>query len=864
MNKYIVKGMTIGGLFYACSVFSLPLYDVVVSLDGKGDFQSIQQAIDSAPADESSYVIYIRNGIYKEKLEVDRNKIYLIGEDRDRTIITATTANSMINDATGKKFGTFGSRTVSINAHDFSARSLTIENGFDFPANQAKSADDPSRQRGTQAVALLVAHKGDRAQFKDVKLTSYQDTLYLRAGRSYFDQSNISGTVDFIFGHGTGLFENSDIIARNRDDVTSGNTYGYMTAPSTNIDKNYGLVFKHCHLLKEDGVPVNSYGLGRPWHPTTKFKDGRYADPNAIGHAAFLNCKMDDHIYGWDKMSGKDINKNKIWFYPEDSRFWEFETTGDSLKHNQNTRPQLSTEQAKQYTTHNILTSWQPTISLGKNSQLHGEVLHRDMQLPATILVKDSLGKTFKTRTDQQGRYQLSIAGMTPPLLLSANDNSGASCLLREERLSICASALVVDVNNNGKTIGNINPFSDLIVSSLARVEDIKGPQLLVESDKLPVFSHQAWTVANQNFQHAFQALATRQGIKYSEKINPVSYPTSMHSLMKMISEQTIHNRTYDTSTGYSAETKLTDLAFKPIINLATIAEYTIDGEQLAETQRKITAAKTRLFILGDSTASNYEADVLPRMGWGQALDQLLDDNPELMVVNAARSGRSSRDYANGRWFSEMASLVQAGDYVFVQFSHNDEKCNGAKKGRGPIDVANLCTYPNDPKGNPQFPEGKPEYSLQHSLERYLTFAREKQAHPVLLTSVPRAKTAQKKLGVPINPTQHYTKKRSDGGYQFFGSYTQTVKDTAKANHVPLLDMQSRVIEAANKKGEDVWKIYWLAVDPERYTYYKNRTGRIDKPDTTHFQRAGAEMVANLFIEEIKANPDLTDLAKKL
>ncbi|WP_432454235.1 pectinesterase family protein [Agarivorans sp. QJM3NY_29] len=861
MKKHLTRGLSIGVMLYASSAFSLPLYDVVVALDGSADFQSVQQAIDSAPSDGSPYVIYIRNGQYQEKLEIKRDNIYLIGEDRDKTIITATTANSMLKP-NGKKFGTTGSRTVNVDAKDFSARSLTIENGFDFPANQAKSADDPTRQRGTQAVALYVGKKGERVQFKDVNLRSYQDTLYLRGGHSYFDQSQISGTVDFIFGHGTGLFENSNIVARNRNDVKTGNAYGYMTAPATNIDHEYGLVFKNCHLSKEAGVPANSYGLGRPWHPTTRFTDGRYADPDAIGHSAYLNCEMDDHIYGWDKMSGKDINKNKIWFHPEDSRFWEYASRGAGAKTNLEKRPQLSQQQASKYTTSNILAGWQPSISLGDNSLLKGEVLHRSMQFPASILVKDSLGKTLTSNTDAQGRYQLSITGMTPPLLVSANDNSGESCLRSETQRSLCASALVVEVNNQGETLGNVNPFSDLIVSSLAKTEGINGPQLLVSADKLPAFSHKAWQTATKNFQQTFAELAAQQGI--SQSFDPVSYDAKLHPLMTSISQQVVHNRAYKTSTGLAAQTTLTDLSFKPIINLASIPEYTIDGIQLAESQQALKSAATRLFIVGDSTASNYEADVYPRMGWGQALDQLLADNPKLMVVNAARSGRSSRDYINGRWFSEMGSLVQAGDYLFIQFSHNDEKCNGAKKKRGPIDVANLCTYPNTPEGQPQFPQGKSEYSFQHSLERYLAFAKEKQLHPVLLTSVPRAKTAKKKLGVPLNPVQHVTKKRSDGGYQFYGSYTQTVKDTAKANHVPLLDMQSKVIAAANQKGEDVWKTYWLAVDPAEYPFYKNRTGRLDKPDTTHFQQTGAEVVAKLVLKEIKSNRDLSALAEKL
>jgi len=864
MNKTLKQGIGISIILYASTALSLPLYDVVVSLDGRGDFQSIQKAIDNAPNDNSPYVIYIHNGTYREKLDVTRKNIFLLGESRDHTIITATTANSMINPSTGKKFGTTGSRTVNINAENFRAHSLTIENDFNFPENQQKKANDPTRQHDTQAVALYVGQKSDHAQFKNIRLNSYQDTLYLRGGHSYFDQVQIEGTVDFIFGHGTGLFENSDIVAKNRNDVKKGNTYGYIAAPATNTNKPYGLVFKHCHLTKEKGVPRNSYALGRPWHPTTRFKDGRYADPNAIGHTAYLDCRMDDHIYGWDKMSGNDINGNKVWFFPEHSRFWEYASTGAGAKTNKQKRNQLSSQQTKLYSTTNILSGWQPDISLAEHSQLRGEVLHRSMQFPVTIQVKDSLGKTLTTTTDNSGHYHISITGMTAPLLVSADDHSGTSCLLSEHLRSVCASALVVDIKNGKTTTANINPFSDLIVSSLAKTEGINGPQLLTMKEKLPVFSHQAWNTANQHFQQAFKILIQQQGITNLAMTNPVNYPEQLHTLMKKMTQQIVHNRGYNTSTGLAAETTLSDLAFHPIINLATIPQYTIDGIQLAKTQQQVNSAQTRVFIVGDSTAANYTADVYPRMGWGQAFAQQLANNSEIYVVNAARPGRSSRDYINARWLNEISTIVRPGDYLFIQFSHNDEKCNRVKKGRGPHDVATLCTYPNNADGHPQYPVGKPELSLQHSLERYLKFAKEKHLHPVLMTAIPRAKTAKRTLGVPLNPAQHTTKKRSDDGNAFYGNYTQTVKDTARKNHIPLLDMQSKVIAAANEKGSDVWKTYWLAVDPQQYPYYKNHTGRLNKPDTTHLQKTGADVIAKLVIAEIKNTPQLTDLAKKL
>ncbi len=858
MNKSVINGLGIAAVLYLSSASATSLYDVKVSQDGSADFVSIQQAIDNAPDNDQPYVIYIKNGIYQEKLHIIRPHIYLIGENRDKTIITATTANSML-DENGKKFGTFGSRTVSVDALDFSARSLTIENGFDFPANQAKAIEDPTRQSGTQAVALLVSYNGDKAQFKDVNLRSYQDTLYLRAGRSYFDQSKVSGTVDFIFGHGTTLIENSEIIARYRGDTIQGEPLGYLTAPATDIASPFGLVFKHCHLTKEDNVPAGSYGLGRPWHPTTTFEDGRYADPKAIGHTAFINCQMDDHIYGWDKMSGKDINGEKIWFYPKDSRFWEYTSQGKGAE--KTDRPQLSDDEAAKYTTTNVLSGWVPDISLGTDSELAGQVTHRNIKFPAIVSVKDSLGKIATTKTDTQGHYQLSIATMTPPLLISVDDRSGNTCINSDTKRSVCVTAIVPEAINNQVTRANVNPFSDLVVSSLAANENIDGPQVLATKTRLPALSHQAWIEANDHFSNAFQNVVKAHGLDPEKQWNPVSYSSDYQPVMDELASQVIHNLGHNTKTGQLSKTFLSDLAFNPIISLDSIPRYELKEHQLADVAKAVEKTKTRLFIVGDSTASNYAQDVYPRMGWGQAFADKFN-NDELLVVNAAQSGRSSRDFINGRWLSFVEPLVKPGDYIFIQFSHNDEKCDGSKEGRGPLDVGTLCTYPNNAEGKPQFPAGQEEYSFQHSLERYLSFANKHQLHPVMLTSVPRAQTADKEVGTPITSEQHITTQNSDKGFRFYGDYTTTVRQTAQENKVPLLDMQTRVITMANKTAEGEWQNLWLAVDPKEYPYYEGKTGTIDKPDVTHFQKQGAEAIADLVFNEIKAQKSLTKLSQ--
>ncbi|MFV0574957.1 MAG: pectinesterase family protein [Vibrio sp.] len=861
-------------------IFSSPLhaelYNVVVAQDGSGDFKTIQEALAQAPDGDSQYTIYVKNGTYNERLEIERPNLYIIGESQDKTIITATTANGTLKDD-GTTWGTTGSRTVNINAENFKARDLTIANGFDYPANQEKSDDDPTKIKSTQAVALLISDSGNHAQFKNVSLQGYQDTLYVKSPMNYFDQAKISGHIDFVFGYGGALIENSEIIARDRTDVSEGETYGYITAPATDIGQAFGLVFKNCALKKENpGMPAKSFALGRQWHPTKTFDDGRYADPNAIGHAAFINCNMDDHIYGWDKMSGKDIDGNTIWFYPQDSRFWEYHNSGPGATSHHATkdvyRPQLNDKQIKQYSNEKILDGWTPDISLPNDSKLKGEVLNPLMQFPAHISAIDSSGQKVVAKTDRQGRYELPISNMTLPIIVSADDSSGASCIKSDEKRSLCMSAIITDAEPGKTTTGNINPFTDVIVSGLANSVGIDGPQQLVEKGFVPALPLAELEKARANFEQAFgqdfhkkgkgKDKGKHKGHKDQPTLSPENYDKQDSNVMKKLTEKVLHNRGYNTTTGLASATTLTDLAFHPILNIDANPKYLVDEDQLDDVAHQVKSASTRVFLVGDSTVSNYEPDVYPRMGWGQAFD-LQYSNRHFTIVNAARSGRSSRDYINGRWLSSLEPYVKPGDYLFIEFSHNDEKCNGANGDRGVVDVANLCTYPNSASGKVQFPQGKPEYSFQKSLERYLSFAKEHKMQPVFVTSTARAKTVDGSNGTPINPEQHVTKQNSSNGYAYFGSYTQTVLDTAKQHHVPVIDLQTASIELGNKAGEN-WTDIWLAVDPAQYPYYEGKTGSLATPDSTHFQKHGAEALTNIVVKQIKQEPKLKGLAKNL
>lgn len=253
---------------------------IVVSRDGTGNFRTLQEAIESARAFmDYTVTIYVRNGVYKEKVIVPSwvENIDIIGEDRDKTIITYD------DHANINKMGTFRTYTVKVEGSDITFKNLTIENN--------------AVQLG-QAVALHT--EGDRLKFINCRILGNQDTIYTGAKftRLYFKDCYIDGTTDFIFGPSTALFEDCIIHSKRNS---------YVTAASTPKEAKYGYVFKHCKLTAEPGV--DKVYLGRPWRP--------YA------YTLFIECELGKHIVsaGWHNW-GKQSNE-------ETARYMEYKNTGE-------------------------------------------------------------------------------------------------------------------------------------------------------------------------------------------------------------------------------------------------------------------------------------------------------------------------------------------------------------------------------------------------------------------------------------------------------------------------------------------------------------------------------------------------------
>jgi pectinesterase len=320
---------------------------------GAPTFHTLGAALTALPPNGvGRATILVKKGRYHEKLTIDRPYVTLIGESRDSTILTYDAAADTPNPG-GGTYGTRGSFTLRIVAPDFRAENLTIENAFDYPANLAKSDGDKTKLKNMQAVALMTDLGSERATFVNVKLTGYQDTLFPNSGRSYFYKCEVWGHVDFIFGAGQVVFDDCDIVSRDRGSKTNN---GYVTAASTDLAHPYGFLFVHSRLKKErPEMAANSVTLGRPWHP--------FANPRANASVAFVDCWMDDHIgeRGWDRMSSVDSTGNRIWYEPSSARFFEYGTKGPGAVRSDSRRV-LDAADVKHYTPSEVLGGWVPPL----------------------------------------------------------------------------------------------------------------------------------------------------------------------------------------------------------------------------------------------------------------------------------------------------------------------------------------------------------------------------------------------------------------------------------------------------------------------------------------------------------------------
>lgn len=278
--------------------------NLIVALDGSGDYTSIQECINTIPKDNKQKItINIKEGVYKEKLIIDKPFINLIGENPQNTVLTYDDCASKLL-ASGEKMGTFRSYSTLITGDNFMAQNITFENTAGHVG------------RVGQALAAYV--DSDKAYFKNCRFLGYQDTLYTgplpwdatekdrlegidhdhtKLNRQVYDRCYIEGDVDFIFGCAMAVFDKCEIFSKDRGKDIN----GYITAASTPKCQDYGYIFIDCKLTSD--AKAQSVFLGRPWRKYAK--------------TAFINCWMGEHIIGRGWNNWRDPEKEKTVTYAE-------------------------------------------------------------------------------------------------------------------------------------------------------------------------------------------------------------------------------------------------------------------------------------------------------------------------------------------------------------------------------------------------------------------------------------------------------------------------------------------------------------------------------------------------------------------
>lgn len=212
---------------------------------------------------------------------------------------------------------------------------------------------------------------------------------------------------------------------------------------------------------------------------------------------------------------------------------------------------------------------------------------------------------------------------------------------------------------------------------------------------------------------------------------------------------------------------------------------------------------KPVIFLIGDSTCANKPLYESPERGWGQLLPRFFTG--EISIENHAVNGRSTKSFITEHRWDTVMSRLQEGDYVMIQFGHNDEKFNDSSR-------------------------SAPAHGLyKDNLIRFIKDARSKGAFPVLITPVMR--------------------REFDSAGKFVdshGDYPGVVKEVGTLVNVPVIDLHKSSEGLIVKEGVENSKRLFLHIANNHFTNFKG------KEDNTHFSEYGAASMASLVCQAIK------------
>jgi lysophospholipase L1-like esterase len=215
------------------------------------------------------------------------------------------------------------------------------------------------------------------------------------------------------------------------------------------------------------------------------------------------------------------------------------------------------------------------------------------------------------------------------------------------------------------------------------------------------------------------------------------------------------------------------------------------------EQKKKIT-----VWLAGDSTMSVKETKAYPETGWGMPFAWFFDSS--VTVKNIARNGRSTRTFISEKLWESIETNLHEGDYVFIQFGHNDES----------KEKTDRYTSPEEYKAN---------------LLKFINETKAKKANPVLLTPVSR-----RKFKDTLQVQTHEI-------------YSALVRDVAKAQNVPMIDLDAKSMQLYQSFGEKNSRLLFLQLKPGEHPNYPE-----GKEDNTHFNELGARLIAQVVLQEIR------------
>ncbi|WP_235714553.1 rhamnogalacturonan acetylesterase [Neobacillus dielmonensis] len=209
-----------------------------------------------------------------------------------------------------------------------------------------------------------------------------------------------------------------------------------------------------------------------------------------------------------------------------------------------------------------------------------------------------------------------------------------------------------------------------------------------------------------------------------------------------------------------------------------------------------------RVFLAGDSTVEDVKPEQGIKKGWGQQIPPFFTD--EVEFINKAAGGRSTMSFINEGRLAEILDEIKAGDFLFIQFGHNDQKMEDETRGTDPFTT------------------------FQEYLTQFINGAREKGAIPILLT-----------------PVNRRTFDESGKVLNSLGDYPEAVRQLAVSQGVLLIDLFEKSKALFEKVGAEAAKQFfaWYEQEPKK---------RDPKVDDTHFSAFGATKIAELVTEGIK------------